>query len=71
MRRNWWLSQPCQEWGPFYDFQKDKKDNKMKKIKENGNCNKWEGIGDYPNPVKNEVPSMIFKKIRKITRWKR
>ena len=30
--------------------------------------NKWEGIGDYPNPVKDEVAPMIFKKTKKITR---
>lgn len=27
--------------------------------------NKWEGIGDYPNAVKDEVAFMIFKKIKK------
>ena len=26
--------------------------------------NKWEEIGDYPNPVKDEVATMIFKKIK-------
>ena len=28
--------------------------------------NKWEEIGDYPNPVKDEVATMILKKDKKV-----